>query len=36
MEERVKNTTDRVEHITTKMEDINQKANLEIQSIQVI
>ncbi|XP_045452338.1 transient receptor potential cation channel trpm [Melitaea cinxia] len=36
MEERVKNTTDRVEHITTKMEDINQKANLEIQSIQSV
>lgn len=35
MEERVRNTTDRVEHITTKMEDLNQKANCQIQSMQV-
>lgn len=35
LEERVRNTTDRVEHITTKMEDLNQKANCQIQSVQV-
>lgn len=35
IEERVRNTTDRVEHITTKMEDLNQKANCQIQSVQV-
>ena len=35
IEERVRNTTDRVEHITTKMEDLNQKANCQIQSMQV-
>ncbi|XP_050352557.1 transient receptor potential cation channel trpm isoform X1 [Nymphalis io] len=36
IEERVRNTTDRVEHITTKMEDFNQKANCQIQSIQSV
>ncbi|XP_073954021.1 transient receptor potential cation channel, subfamily M isoform X7 [Choristoneura fumiferana] len=36
MEERVRNTTDRVEHITTKMEDLNQKANCQIQSVQSV
>ncbi|XP_069361506.1 transient receptor potential cation channel trpm isoform X8 [Maniola hyperantus] len=36
IEERVRNTTDRVEHITTKMEDLNQKANCQIQSIQSV
>ncbi|XP_048483560.1 transient receptor potential cation channel trpm isoform X6 [Plutella xylostella] len=36
MEERVRNTTDRVEHITTKMEDLNQKANCQIQSMQSV
>ncbi|XP_026320800.1 transient receptor potential cation channel trpm [Hyposmocoma kahamanoa] len=36
IEERVRNTTDRVEHITTKMEDLNQKANCQIQSVQVL
>lgn len=35
MEERVRNTTERVEHITTKLEDINQKAHCQIQSMQV-
>ncbi|XP_050674570.1 transient receptor potential cation channel trpm isoform X3 [Leptidea sinapis] len=34
LEERVRSTTDRVENITTKMEDLNQKANLQIQSVQ--
>ncbi|KAH9633176.1 hypothetical protein HF086_017731 [Spodoptera exigua] len=36
IEERVRNTTDRVEHITTKMEDLNQKANCQIQSVQSV
>ncbi|CAG4987137.1 unnamed protein product [Colias eurytheme] len=36
LEERVRNTTDRVEHITTKMEDLNQKANCQIQSVQSV
>nr|QDR50959.1 Transient receptor potential cation channel, subfamily M [Heliconius melpomene] len=36
IEERVRNTTDRVEHITTKMEDLNQKANCQIQSMQSV
>ncbi|XP_068620258.1 transient receptor potential cation channel trpm [Battus philenor] len=34
IEERVKITTDRVEHLSTKMEDLNQKANFQIQSVQ--
>ncbi|VVD00937.1 unnamed protein product [Leptidea sinapis] len=34
-EQRVRSTTDRVENITTKMEDLNQKANLQIQSVQL-
>ncbi|XP_072942327.1 transient receptor potential cation channel trpm [Epargyreus clarus] len=36
MEERVRNTTDRVEHITTKIEDLNQKAICQIQSVQSV
>ncbi|CAH2042109.1 unnamed protein product, partial [Iphiclides podalirius] len=36
IEERVRSTTDRVEHITTKMEDLNQKANCQIQSVQSV
>lgn len=36
MEERVRTTTDRVEHITTKLEDVFQKANCQIKSMQVI
>ncbi|GBO98397.1 Transient receptor potential cation channel trpm [Eumeta japonica] len=34
MEERVRTTTDKVEHVTTKLEDLNHKANCQIQSIQ--